>query len=83
MPAESLNERISAIAADILEVPPSQIGPCASPETIANWDSVRHLNLVLAYEQEFDVQFEPEEIDELKSIAHIREVLAAKTGLKT
>lgn len=42
------------------------------PGTIAAWDSVNHLNLVLAIEDEFGVQFTTSEIPELLSLGKIR-----------
>ncbi len=71
-------ERVREIAADILQVPAEQITPSSSPETIPSWDSVQHLNLVLALEQEFDLQFEPEEIDKMKNIEQLLDVLGSK-----
>jgi acyl carrier protein len=46
-----------------------------SPETLDGWDSVNHLNLMLALEAEFDVQFEADEIAELTSVGAIRKRL--------
>lgn len=77
MPA-SLLERVRGIAADVLEVPAAKINPDSSPETIDTWDSVHHLNLVLALEQEFNLQFEPEEIDQMKDVQHILMILEQK-----
>jgi acyl carrier protein len=73
-----LLDRVRGIAADVLEVPAAQVGPDSSPETIDTWDSVHHLNLVLALEQEFNMQFEPEEIDQMKDIQHILNILGSK-----
>lgn len=75
-----LFDRVRAIAADVLEVPASKISVESSPETIDTWDSVHHLNLVLALEQEFNLQFEPEEIDQMKDIQHILEILGSKVA---
>jgi acyl carrier protein len=74
----TLLDRVRSIAADVLEVPVVRISAGSSPETIDTWDSVRHLNLVLALEQEFNLQFEPEEIDQMKDIHHILEILGNK-----
>ncbi len=35
---------------------------------MSGWDSMAHVNLVLAIEQHFDVQFKPEEMLEMLSI---------------
>ncbi|MDP9160198.1 MAG: acyl carrier protein [Acidobacteriota bacterium] len=75
-------ERVRGIAADILRLPRNQITTQSSPENIAAWDSVQHLNLVLALEQEFSVQFEPEEMDQMSSIDCILAILQSKVNQK-
>lgn len=48
-----------------------------SPETIEGWDSANHVNLVLALEAEFGVEFDADEIGELTSVGRIRQRLAS------
>jgi len=43
-----------------------------------NWDSLRHMNLVLALEEEFSVSFTDEEITDMLSLDLIVEVLSHK-----
>jgi acyl carrier protein len=74
----SILNRVQRILADIFRVPGEQITLMSSPETIENWDSLNHLNLVLAIEQEFGVQLMPEEIDQLLSVEHIMALLDEK-----
>ena len=74
----TLSDRVRRIAADVLEVLPDKIHPQSSPQTIETWDSVHHLNLVLALEQEFNLQFEPEEIDSMKDVQRILDILGSK-----
>jgi len=71
-------DRVRSIAADVLQAPASQITRESSTETIGSWDSVHHLNLILALEQEFDTQFDPEEIDKMTSIQRIVEAVENK-----
>ena len=71
-------ERTREIVADIFEVPLEQVLPESSPDTIETWDSIHHLNLVLALEQEFGIQFSPEEIEQLLSVELIVALLAEK-----
>lgn len=61
-------DRIHRLVADVFGVPLSAITPDSTPDTIESWDSLRHLNLVLALEQEFSIQFSPEEIEQLLSV---------------
>jgi len=79
MSAELL-EWVRRIAGDIFHLEPAQISGSSSPEEIAVWDSVQHLNLVLALEEAFSLQFEPEEMDQMKSIGQIAEMVGRKTG---
>ncbi len=76
--SSQLFERVRGIAADVLQVPAPQLTMESSTENVESWDSVHHLNLVLALEQEFDLQFEPEEMDQMHSISHIINVLENK-----
>jgi acyl carrier protein len=73
-----LVERVRMIAADVLQLPLDQVTARSSTENSEKWDSVNHLNLILAYEQEFGIQFEPAEIDKMTSIERIIEILQSR-----
>lgn len=73
-----LFEQVRQIAADILEVPATSLGAESSTENVDSWDSVHHLNLILALEEAFDLQLEPEEIDRMNSVSRIVTVLESK-----
>jgi len=63
-------ERVREVMSDLFGVAPNAIGADASPQTIENWDSLQHLNLALALEQEFDIQFTTDEIASLTDFSH-------------
>lgn len=44
------------------------------------WDSLRHLNLIVELEDAFDMEFEPEEIAEMRSFADVKRVIEDKQG---
>ena len=46
----------------------------------SDWDSVEHLNLILALEMQFGIEFEPEEIEQMKSIGQIALLVESKAG---
>jgi acyl carrier protein len=78
MMASTIFEQVRTISADLFQVPAAQIKPESSPETLETWDSVQHLNLVLGLEQQFNVQFEPEEMDRMKTIGAISDLVESK-----
>ena len=49
--------RVKDVMAAVLEVDVLTIGDDASMDTISSWDSLRHMNLVLALEDAFGVSF--------------------------
>lgn len=65
------------LAADIFAVDAGSLGPESSPDSVEGWDSMQHLNLVLALEQEYGVSFEPEHIEEMSNLASIVSMLEA------
>ena len=71
-------EKVREACADIFQAPVGQITLTSSPQTIESWDSVQHLNLVLALEEKFGIQFEPEEMDKMNTIGEIVDLVEAK-----
>jgi acyl carrier protein len=76
-----MDERIRGVMAAIFGVPAASIPDDASPDNVANWDSVRHMSLILALEEEFGVRFDEEQIAELIRFDLIRSALV-KLGQK-
>lgn len=60
--------RVKRIMSDIFSVPVERITLESSPDTIDAWDSLQHLNLMLALEQEFGLEIAPEEMERLVSV---------------
>jgi acyl carrier protein len=73
-------EQVRAIAADVLSLPPDAVTPESSPQSLQSWDSVHHLNLVLALEEKFSIQFSPEEIDAMHDVGEIAAIVEARRG---
>jgi acyl carrier protein len=73
-----MNARVREILSVVLEMPASDIDERLSAETASNWDSIRHLNLVMAIEEAFDVSFASEELSELTSYRAIADALAKR-----
>jgi len=72
-------EKILDIMADTFSVERSTLSEDTSQKNLSEWDSLRHLNLIVALEDEFEVSFEPEQIAIMTSYATIMEELSKAT----
>ena len=59
------NTKIKQVMSAVFEIPVESIADDASSDNIENWDSLRHLNLILALEEEFCVSIPDEEVGNL------------------
>jgi acyl carrier protein len=73
-----MTERVRHILGVVLEMPEGQIGESLSAEDTSNWDSIRHLNLVMALEEAFGVSFSSDELGRLTSYRAIADALAQR-----
>ena len=69
--AESVRERVHNVVSSILGIPRERVVDDTSPDTVPTWDSMQHLQLVLALEQEFGQQFLIEEIEAMQRVGVI------------
>lgn len=75
---EQVLSRVCEIASDIFE---TDVTASSSPETVESWDSVQNLNLVLALEEEYGVQFAPEDLDKVKTLGSFAQLVDASRGV--
>ena len=73
-----MSDRVFKIVSQVMDVPAEQIQMDSSPDTVESWDSLKHMNLILALEEEFNMTFSDEEIIEMLSVKIIIETLKKK-----
>ena len=71
-----MDERILRIMHEVFE--DETIDFSCSQGNCEKWDSLHHLNLISDLEDEFDVEFEPEEIAEMTTFTKVKEMLLSK-----
>jgi len=69
MNTQQVPSSLRNLLGDVFEIEPEEVTPELSVGTIENWDSFRHLQAILAIEGEYGVQFDPQRIPELTSVA--------------
>lgn len=78
---------IAGIEATIREVfsdPDIRLTPASYAADVDGWDSLMHLNVVIALEQRFGLRFTTAEISKMKeegqTIGHLADMIGRKTG---
>lgn len=73
-----MKDEILKIMSDVFDLDLFVFSGEINQQNIENWDSLRHLNLIVELEEYFSVSFEPEDISEMSSINMILEVIQKK-----
>ena len=64
---DSMVARLKKVIAGVLGLDAAAVTAEASPATLRNWDSLKQMQIMLALEEEFGVQFDDDQIHELSS----------------
>jgi len=78
MTPEQRQQTLQSTVATVLGIPEASVNDDTSPDTVPGWDSVKHLNLVMALEDAFGTAFTPEETMDLTSVKLMRLILEEK-----
>ncbi len=68
-------DKLKQVLADVFGIDVKTINDASSVDTVAEWDSLRHLNLVLALEQQFDIVLSGEQTVQILNYPLIKIVL--------
>ena len=61
----AMDEKIRELFATLLQVALEQVEDQTTPASLERWDSIQHMILVAAFEEEFGIDLDPEEAVEM------------------
>lgn len=67
--------KLKKVLADVFKIEVAAVNEATSVDTVERWDSLNHLNLILALESEFGVSFSEEQSVEIMNYPLIKMVL--------
>ena len=76
--ANSIEVRIKNVMATVFEILIDQVNDKSSLDTIESWNSLKHMNLVVALEEEFEIELSDDEIIEMMNYPLIVAVVKNK-----
>jgi len=73
-----LLEQVQAIFRDILDQPELILTRESNAYTVEDWDSLAHVNIVTAVERHFKIKFAVSELQSLRNVGEMLDLIEAK-----
>ena len=71
-----MEQKINDILIDVLKVQKEKTSEDLTMEDVNNWDSLSHMNLIVAIEDEFGIEMSGDDIAEMISFNSIKKTVA-------
>lgn len=75
-----MDAQIKELIADVLDLDEEDITAELSPDDTEYWDSMNHLRLVTALEEEFDIKLTMDEVQSIENVGDIYAVVKNHKG---
>ena len=78
MEKEEIYERLNNVFRDVFDDESIVVKPETTANDIEDWDSLEHINLVVAVEQEFGMKFNMNEVTTMKDVGDMVEIIISR-----
>ena len=75
MKKEEIYERLNNVFRDIFDDESIVVNENTTANDIEDWDSLEHINLVVAVEQEFGMKFNMNEVTSMKNVGEMASII--------
>jgi acyl carrier protein len=75
-------ERMQLVFRDTFDEDGLQLRPETTAADVENWDSLTHVNLIVALEREFKIRFTTAEVTRLKNVAELAALIDSKLPVR-
>jgi acyl carrier protein len=80
--SDILLPEVQEIFRDVLDEPDLVLTRQSNAESVPEWDSLAHINLITAIERQYKVKFALGELQEMKHMGDLLDLLARKIAAK-
>jgi acyl carrier protein len=70
-----MQQKLLTIIADILEISVTELSADSEPENTPNWNSLAHMNIVFAVEDEFGISIDEQNLEKSMSVKGLLELI--------
>ncbi len=78
MSKEEIYERLNKVFQDIFDDESITVNENTTSDDIEDWDSLEHINLVVAVEQEFGMKFNMNEVTTMKNVGEMVDIILSR-----
>lgn len=78
MTAKELTKRLTEVFRDVFDDDSIVITPATTADDIENWDSIEHITLIGAVEDEFGMKFKMGEVSGMNNVGEMMKLIAAR-----
>ena len=76
-----MKKEIRKIMSDLFRLPENEVTEEVTMNNTESWDSLKHMELIAAIEEKFDVLVSADEIVSMTSFVKVRQILNEKKGV--
>lgn len=76
---EEIYERLNEVFRDFFDDDEIELTPETTADDIEDWDSLNHITLMAAVEEEFGVRFTMGQVSGMKNVGEMAEIIAANS----
>jgi acyl carrier protein len=77
-----VQEKVIQVVVNIFQVSPDKISTKTTSGDVEKWDSLNHINMIFALEQEFDIRYDQEQVVSMLSVGEIVDATKGVLGLQ-
>lgn len=80
MEKEEIYERLNKVFRDIFDDESIVVNAETTSNDIEDWDSLEHINLIVAVESEFGMKFNMKEVTTMKNVGEMVDIIISRTN---
>ncbi len=78
MSEQEIYERLNEVFRDVFDDDEIEVEAETTADDIEDWDSLAHINLISAVEDEFGIRFKMGEVSTMKNVGEMVEIIAER-----
>ena len=80
MTREEVFARLNEVFRDVFDNEEITVSDATTADDIEEWDSLEHINLLAAVEQEFGMKFNMGQVVSMKNVGEMADIILSKVG---